>query len=236
MNIGVNSGRGETDLNAVLKLTQTFGTTRTLSSPRLSAINNQQAILTFARNEVVQDCKTSPGTSTPGTGGAQPTVTSPTTNCTASSLPIGIVLNILPTIDLDSQEVTLSVRPTLTRIVGQTRDGSIDSSGKQSNNFFPIIEVREMDSIAKVKTGGVMILGGLMEDTSRNSSDGAPGLAELPIFGNLFKNRSEDSTKRELAIFIKAKIVNSDGNTDKIDRAVMKKYTTDPRPAFPDEQ
>ena len=81
-----------------------------------------------------------------------------------------------------------------------------------------------------------MVIGGLMEDTTRNLSDGTPGIEELPIFGNLFKSRNEDSTKRELIILIKASIVNSDGNTDKIDRAVTKKYFTDPRPAFPEGQ
>jgi type II secretory pathway component GspD/PulD (secretin) len=69
---------------------------------------------------------------------------------------------------------------------------------------------------------------------TRNSETGAPGVSELPIFGNLFKSRSEDSSKRELIIFIKATIVNSDGSADRIDRAVYDKYMTDPRPLFPE--
>jgi type II secretory pathway component GspD/PulD (secretin) len=94
------------------------------------------------------------------------------------------------------------------------------------------VEVRELDSVMKVASGGIMVIGGLMEDVTRNSSEAVPGLGEMPIVGNLFKSRSEDSSKRELIIFIKATIVNPDGSADRIDRKVYNKFVTDPRPLF----
>jgi MSHA type pilus biogenesis protein MshL len=219
---GIKSG----SLDFVLRAAQKFGTTRTLSSPRLSAINNQQAVLTFARNEVFFDCTTTPSTTVAGT---PPVVTPGTTTCTPNSVPIGIILNILPAINLDSQEVTLNVRPTLTRQVSTVFNPAPPGSA------YPVIEVRELDSVMKVNSGNVMVIGGLMEDVSRNISDGVPGLGEVPLLGNLFKSRSEDSTKRELIIFIKATIVNSDGSTHKVDRKVYEKFVTDPRPLFPQQ-
>ncbi|MDX2095063.1 MAG: secretin N-terminal domain-containing protein [Alphaproteobacteria bacterium] len=219
---GLKSGDG---LDAVLRATQRFGTTRTLSSPRLSATNNQQAVLTFARNEVFFDCTTTPSTTIPG-GSAGNTTIDASTTCTANSVPIGIILNIMPAINLDSQEVTLSVRPTLTRVVGSAVNPATPTS------TLPVIEVRELDSVMKVSSGGVMVIGGLMEDATRNVTDGVPGLGEVPIFGNLFKSRSEDSSKRELIIFIKATIVNPDGSSHLTDRKVYEKFVSDPRPLY----
>lgn len=237
---GVNEG----DLNAVVSLTERFGTTRTLSSPRLNAINNQQAVLTFARNEVFFDCTVEPATTAVGTGTVQ---TDAAPNCTANSVPIGIILNILPSINLDNQEVTLSVRPTLTRKVGDAtnpvsnyvnRLGLEDGEDSESNIpvLVPIIEVREIDSIMKVKSGGIMVIGGLMEDASTTENRGVPGMSDLPLIGSAFKSRDEDYTKRELIIFIKATIVNPDGSSHKVDRAVIDRFSTDPRPLFPKKE
>jgi MSHA biogenesis protein MshL len=220
-------------LDAVLKAAQRFGTTRTLSSPRLSATNNQQAVLTFARNEVFFNCTATPSTTVPG-GGAGNTTIAGVTNCTPSAVPIGIILNILPAINLDKQEVTLNVRPTLTRVVGTATNPQ--STATSDLGSYPVIEVRELDSVMRVSSGGIMVIGGLMEDTTRNASDAVPGLGEVPIVGNLFKSRSEDSSKRELIIFIKATIVNPNGSADPIDRKVYNKYVTDPRPLFGPQQ
>ncbi len=235
------------DLDAVIQATQHFGTTHTLSSPRLSAINNQQAVLTFATNVVFFECTyTAPSTTSSSTGstssGNTTSTNAPTYNCTHNSVPIGIILNILPSINLDTQEVTLNVRPTLTRQTGDAispegaflrAQGTTAASASIPDTTVPIVQVREIDSITKVKSGGVMVIGGLMEDSSNNTETGVPGASEIPFFGNLFKSRSEDSKKTELIIFIKASIVNSDGSTHEIDRAVYDKYTTDPRPLFP---
>lgn len=238
LTFGIEQG----DLGMVLALTQTFGTTRTLSSPRLSAINNQQAVLTFARNQVYFDCSYEPA-STSTTSTSTTSSTEAALDCDQRTIPIGIIMTILPSINLDTQEVTLNVRPTLTRQVDTARSPvtgflrSIATSSSAANLIpditVPVIESREIDSITKVKTGGVMVIGGLMEDVSRNSETGVPGMGEIPIFGDLFKSRSEDGSKRELIIFIKATIINSDGSAHKVDRAVYDKFLTDPRPLFP---
>lgn len=222
------------NLDAVLQMTQRFGTTRTLSSPRLHAINNQQAVLTFAQNRVIQTCSITEGDSATATDTG--TVTSgPAYECEVSTIPIGIILNIFPSINLDSQEVTLNVRPTLSRQVDQVENASTRLAAAALNDpdlqsFIPIIEVREIDSVMKIKSGAVMIIGGLMEDGATNEERGVPVVSEIPWVGNAFKSRNELSQKRELIIFIKATVVNSSGSTSPIDRSIMKKYTTDPRP------
>lgn len=226
------------NLDVLVRLTERFGTTRTLSSPRLSAINNQQAVLTFARNVVFFDCTVEPPSTT--TTDTSTSESAGSADCSASSVPIGIILNILPSINVDSQEVTLSVRPTLTRQVGEEEnpEGRLIAAITPSSTlpvirtFVPIIEVREIDSVMKVKSGGIMVIGGLMEDSSDTQNSGTPGVSDLPIIGSAFKSRQETYGKRELIIFIKATIVDTQGNHGPVDRSVVDRFTTDPRPLF----
>lgn len=233
-------GVDKADLSVLVNLTERFGTTRTLSSPRLSAINNQQAVLTFARNEVFYDCSVEPPSTTTGDN---PLQTQAVPDCTPNSVPIGIILNILPSINVDQQEVTLSVRPTLTRKVSDAINpetnyiNSLGSDGSDSITITtPVIEVREIDSVMKVKSGGVMIIGGLMEDISNTENRGIPGMSDLPVIGSAFKSRDEQYQKRELIIFIKATIVNTDGSAGRVDKSIVDRFTTDPRPLFVPKQ
>lgn len=221
-------------LDAVLQMTQRFGTTRTLSSPRLHAINNQQAVLTFAQNSIVQTCNITEGTNSATSSGTT-TTNGPSYDCEIATVPIGIILNILPSINLDTQEVTLNVRPTLSRQVDRVENAATRLAARALNDedlqsFIPIIEVREIDSIMKIRSGAVMIIGGLMEDTGTSEDRGVPGVSEIPWLGNAFKSRNESSQKRELIIFIKATVVSSGGSADAIDRSIYKKFSTDARP------
>lgn len=220
-------------LDDVVNLTQLFGTTRTMSSPRLHAINNQPAVLTFAQNRIFFEVQIEGGSST--SSGDTSIVTSPSFSSTRRSIPIGIILTILPSINLNTNEVTLNVRPTLSRVVSTVEDpGSVLASsiveGADITNDIPIVEVRELDSIMKVKSGGIMVIGGLMEDGTTNQNNGVPGVSEIPWLGNAFKSRDEVSQKRELIIFIKATILNSEGSHQPADKAIYDKFTTDPRP------
>ncbi|MFO1242759.1 MAG: hypothetical protein U1E36_06115 [Rickettsiales bacterium] len=235
---------GKLDLDATIRLLEKFGTVRTLSSPRLSAINNQPAVLTFAKNQVYFDIDVdvTPPTSSDG---VSTTAATTSVNSEIQTVPIGVILNLIPSIDLDDNEVTLNVRPTLTRIVGNVTDPAlplqIATLGNQlpadvvqqltsAQNQIPIVEVRELDSIMKIKSGQVMVIGGLMEDQSTNSDQGVPFASDVPIIGNFFKRVSKQDTKNELVIFIKATIVSPNGNAHEVDKNLYNKFTTDPRP------
>jgi general secretion pathway protein D len=98
------------------------------------------------------------------------------------------------------------------------------------NNDIPVIEVRELDSILKVKSGGVMVIGGLMEERVINNDNGLPGLSGLPLLGNAFKNVDKTTEVTELVIFIRATIVGRNGNTFDADRNIYDKFINDPRP------
>lgn len=231
-----NLGKFNIDLTSAVKLVETFGTTRTLSSPRLHAINNQEAVLTFAENQVYYDLDVEQ-TDASSTGATATTVT---VNSTAHTIPIGIILAMQPSINLETNEVTLNIRPTLSRVSGFVSDPAVAfvlaelaASGASTDGLssqVPIVEVRELDSILKLKSGQVMVIGGLMQDTGTHTDQGVPGISNIPWFGNLFKATGKQREVSELVIFIRATIVDSGGNADKADKTMYQKFMTDPRP------
>ncbi len=225
------------NLDVAVDLLERFGTTRTLSSPRLNAINNQQAVLTFAENRVFFDIDIEREDDTITTGG-QIIPGTTTIETTRHTIPIGIILNILPSIDIEDNEVTLNVRPTLSRQVDTVIDpGSalanqiiINQGGAGFTSEIPVVEVRELDSILKIKSGQIMVIGGLMEQTSTNEDTGVPYLSRIPLIGNAFKSSQKRDSTRELIIFIRATIINPGGNYQKADERIYNTFTRDPRP------
>jgi len=233
---------GSFDLSSAVTLVEQFGTTRTLSSPRLHATNNQLAVLTFADNLVFFELKFDISDAVLGTNGniTQPAKTKVTS--TIHTVPIGILLSLQPSINTEKNEVTLSVRPTLSRILDFTEDPSVPislaSAGITDLNIkslVPVVEVRELDSILKVRSGQVMVIGGLMESKSVNTDVGAPGISSMPYVGNFFKSVDKNNSSKELVIFIRATIVSPHGNTDSHDKNFYERFTRDPHPLFNDK-
>jgi general secretion pathway protein D len=221
-------------LEDIISITQEFGTTRTLSSPRLHAINNQQSVLTFAQNRVFFTCNQTGADSVTAGGVGGVTTTGSAFQCQRGVVPIGIILSILPSVNLDTQEITLNVRPTLSRQIDTVADpGTAIAAARNSVDLVgevPVVEVRELDSVMKIKNGGIMVIGGLLEDVTSNNAAGIPGISDVPWVGNLFKSRNETSNKRELIIFIKASIVDSSGNYAPADKRIYDKFIDDHRP------
>ncbi len=224
-------GAAGADLNDFISLVERFGTTRTLSSPRLHAINNQQAVLTFAENFVYFEISVERETDT--TSGVNEELL--TVDSQVKTVPIGIILTLQPSINTETGEITLMVRPTLSRVTSFVSDPAVaflanQGGGLNIENNIPVVEVRELDSILKLKSGQVMIIGGLMEDSSTNTDVGVPGVSSVPWLGNLFKSVDKQDTKRELVIFIRATLVGSNGYAHEADKVIYNKFTDDPRP------
>lgn len=188
-------------VEATVALLEQFGELRVLSSPKIMALNNQTAMLRVVDNEVYFTVDVEPGVIS-ATGPA----TSPTYTTTVNTVPVGFVMTVTPQVS-DSDQVTLNVRPTISRIVGYTDDPNPILADANVSNSIPRVQVREFESMLKLYDGQIAILGGLMEDSLRNDSDGLPGLSRLPGVRNLFGSRQEVSTKTELIIFIRPVVV-----------------------------
>lgn len=190
---------------ASISLLESFGTVKVLSSPKMSVLNNQSAILKVVDNQVFFTIKADT------TQNQTSTVTTFTT--TPNSVPVGIVMNVTPQIG-DGDTVILNIRPSISRIIGQVRDPNPALKKSASNGFaedivsqIPVIRTREMESVLRIENGNIAVLGGLMEDSVDNQDEGIPGLHRLPGLGALFTNRNDATAKGELVIFLRPTIV-----------------------------
>ncbi|MDP2759563.1 MAG: type II and III secretion system protein [Sideroxyarcus sp.] len=185
------------DLSGAVKLLDSFGDVKVLSSPKLSVLNNQTAILRvvdnnvyFIVNSTVTACSPKP---------CDDTVAYTTT---MNSVQVGFTMSVTPQIN-DSDTVLLNVRPTITRRLAD----KVDPTPGVISNLIPQVSTREMESILKIENNQIAILGGLMQDEINNQTDGIPLLADIPFFGNAFKNRNDNKIKTELVIFLRPVVI-----------------------------
>jgi MSHA type pilus biogenesis protein MshL len=187
------------DLAASLRLLETFGNAHVLSSPKLMAINNQTAILKVVDNLVYFTIKADTTTSSTG-----PSLTTYTT--TPNTVPVGVVMSVTPQVN-ENGVVTLNVRPTISRKVGDTADPNPDLKKANVVSNIPQIQVREMESVLQVNSGQTVVLGGLMQDDVNNNTDSVPGLSKLPFVGKLFQGKDDTVKKTELVIFLRPTVI-----------------------------
>ncbi len=200
------------NISGAVKLLDSFGDVKVLSSPKLSVMNNQTATLKVVDNKIYFTVSVTPGT-TSTTGTTQPTFTT-----TPVPVAVGFTMNVTPEIS-DSDSVTINVRPTITRIIGYVNDPNPSLANPCGFNVtagcsiaavvnkVPEIRTREMESIIRVNSGQIAVLGGLMQDEINNLSDGVPVVDNIPGIGNIFKNRNDTKTKTELVIFLRPIVI-----------------------------
>lgn len=224
------------DFSAILNLVREFGATRILSSPRLTVLNNQAAVMKVARNEVY--FTTSAQFPTTVSAGGVPVSGTPVFTSTPRTVPVGLVMTVQPVINMEAQEVTLNLRPTISRVVDRVSDPSIGLNAAQNNvtapvdSKIPVLAVREMDSILRLRSGEVGVMGGLMQDSSINNDKGVPPFDEVPLLGNLARARDNNGTVSELVILLRATITDQ-ARPDSADADLYHKYNNDPRPLIP---
>jgi len=221
------------DFSGILNLVRTFGATRILSSPRLTVLNNQTAVLKVARNEVY--FLTSAQFPTTVSTSGVPVSGTPVFSSTPRTVPVGLVMTVQPSIDIENSRITMTLRPTISRVVDYANDPSIGLNAAQAGitsaveSQVPVLAVREMDSVLQLHSGEVAVMGGLMQDSSDNEEKGIPPFDALPIIGNLAKSRDNDGGTSELVILLRATILDK-AAPDAADIDLYRKYNNDPRP------
>ena len=200
------------NLLASVRLLETFGNVRVLSSPRLTVLNNQTAILKVVDNQVYFTIQ---ATTTAGSAGVAPVTTFTTT---PNVVAVGFIMNVTPQIG-DADSVLLNVRPSISRIVGNVADpnpslaapcgaagaGLAGCASITSN--IPVIQTREMESLINVNSGQIAVMGGLIQDRVNDIEDSVPGANRLAGIGRLFENKNLTSTKTELVVFMRPIII-----------------------------
>ena len=220
------------DINIAVDAMSKFGSTKAISSPRIHAMNNQKASLNFAEKLIyfkVEAQQSAQGTTT---GTAASTVATTVTS-TKQEENVGVQIEITPSINLKTGEITMNISPKITQKTGEVKDPATANTAQFSYaNSVPVITTREITTSVKIASGNVIILGGLMKDSSSGGEGGIPLLRRIPIFGWLFKSIEKSSDVSETVIFIKATIVNSGTRANKVDRELQEKYDVNRRNFF----
>ena len=184
---------------ASIRLLDSFGTTRVLSSPKLMVLNNQTAMLKVVDNVVYFSISASVTATTQG-------VSEKTFTTTAHSVPVGFVMSVQPQIS-DNDSVLINVRPTISRITSFVNDPNPDLANANVISRVPQIQTREMESVLKISNGQIAVLGGLMQDSVQKQRDGIPVLSRVPAIGDAFSFRDDTNAKTELVIFLRPIVV-----------------------------
>ena len=187
---------GNASISGVLQLLESFGTVRVLSSPKLSVLNNQTALLRVVDNIVYFNVQSS--TTSVVNSGSTFSVTT-----TAVTVPVGFVMNVTPQIS-DDDTVLLNVKPSTTRLIRFVNDPNPILT---IPNQVPQLRMREMESLIKVNSGQMAVLGGLIEDSVNDIEDTIPVVNSIPFLGSLFSSRNRNNTKTELVVFLRPVVV-----------------------------
>ncbi len=197
--------------SATLKLLEQFGDVRVLSSPKLSVLNNQTAILRVTRDIIYFTIPPSTQPITIAGGGAGGTIVQPSFTTTPNVAAAGFMMAVMPQIN-SSDAVVLNVRPTIRRRVDSVSDPNpaLQVSSTNPNavpNIIPVFETREFDSVLRLESGQIGVLAGLMQDIVERNDSGIPGIRNIPILGELLSSRADLSRKTELVIFLRATVI-----------------------------
>lgn len=177
-------------LTATLSALATDGKLKVLSSPRISTLNNEKAILRVVREEAyfLQNTQI-----VPSGVGTSPIVT---TTITPLIVPVGIILDIQPQIG-DDGAITLSVNPSVSEVVGVN-----SLTLAQASATLPVVDRRDLDTVVKLHSGQTLVLAGIIKTRENDTDRGIPWLRRIPLLGNLFSKKEKSKTHTELAIFI----------------------------------
>ncbi|MBE9562293.1 MAG: pilus (MSHA type) biogenesis protein MshL [Proteobacteria bacterium] len=193
-----NSNSKFGDISSTVRLLETFGSVKVLSSPKIMALNNQTSLIKVVDNIVYF------------TTGVEISETETRTreNYTTNihTVPVGLVMAVTPQISAGNS-IILNVRPTISGIISFKLDPNPTLALAGTINEIPEIQTREIESILKIENGNVAIIGGLMQDTTEQNRRGVPFLSQLPWVGDLFSYRNDNYKKTELVIFIRPTII-----------------------------
>jgi MSHA type pilus biogenesis protein MshL len=196
--LSLNSSISGNQVSMTLKALEQFGDVQVLSSPKIMAINNQPAILKVVDNIVYFEMDVNTSLSQ---------VTSLTTFETEiKTVPVGFVMSVTPYIN-EYEAVTLNIRPTISRVIDFIADPNPAFKNAGVTSEVPVIQIREIESILTINSGDTAVIGGLMQDTVNNKTQGVPFLSSIPVIGGLFRYEDNLREKSELIIFIRPVVI-----------------------------
>ncbi len=213
---------GEFDVTAVVRALQQRSGTELLSAPRLTVLSGSAATITVAQEmrypQSYGQIQSQVGTgSVSGGGSAGVSITSGTPQ-DFTTRNVGVELRVSPTVEEDNRSISLELNPKVTEFEGFVEYGgpSVAISGGTTVTvppgfYQPIFAVREVRTRVTIWDGATLVMGGLTREEVKKVKDKVPVLGSLPLLGRLFRSEGESTQKRNLLIFVTARLVNPGG-------------------------
>ena len=192
---------GSFDIHTTIKLLQTIGETKLISSPRISALNNEEAKIFVGSKEFYTQTTTTVTTGTP------------TTAVAVTFIDVGVSLKVTPVIN-DDGFILMKIRP---EVSGVERTVTISTGDK-----IPVINTTSAETRVMVQDGNTIIIGGLIKDETKRNTEQFPILGSIPVLGSLFKHVREDKTKTEMVVFLTPHIISGDKDMTQFDTKQLK--------------
>jgi MSHA biogenesis protein MshL len=172
---------GDFVLGDLVKALETQGKVKALASPKVSTLNNQTAIIKVARQDVYFTSEISQAE------------TSTLQSFTPNTIDVGVILDVTPQIG-GGGYITMNIHPSIT--------AEYDRVTAPDGSEFPLLRIRETDTVVKVRDGQTIVIAGLLQDQENSTRTGLPCLTNLPGLAYLFGYRMETAEKTELVILI----------------------------------
>ncbi|BEE06566.1 MULTISPECIES: pilus (MSHA type) biogenesis protein MshL [Aeromonas] len=198
------------NFNVAVNLLKTQGDVNTLSSPRVTATNNQKAVIKVGTDEYFV---TNASTTTVSTTSGDRT----TPNVELTPFFSGISLDVTPQID-EEGKVLLHIHPSVIDTEEQTKTIKVTDS---DTLVLPLAKssIRESDTVVQANNGDIIVIGGLMKTDKQEIVSKVPLLGDIPWVGEAFTNRRESTKKVELVIMLKPTVVEKDTWQNELQRS-----------------
>jgi MSHA biogenesis protein MshL len=180
------------DFNGFIELLSSQGNTRVLSSPRVSTLHNQKAIIKAGSDEFFVT----------GVKSDTTTGTSTNTSLNVELTPFfsGVALDVTPQISEDGT-VLLHIHPTVSEVSDQSK--RVNFGGGTSDLPLALSQIRESDSVVRAHSGQLIVIGGLMRETRRRADYRTPLLGDVPLLGRLFRSERDQTRTVELVLLLR---------------------------------
>lgn len=192
------------NFSTLLSFLETQGDVQVLSSPRISSINNQKAVLKVGTDEFFVT-----GISSNTTASVGATTTVP--EVILQPFFSGITLDVTPQIDKDDN-IILHMHPSISQVSTVNKQVTLGGTAGQINLPLASSNISETDSIVRTRDGRVIVIGGLMTESATSSKSKVPGLGDVKGVGAAFRQQGASKTKSELVILLKASVVQGQEN------------------------
>ena len=189
------------NFSALIDMLKGQGKVHVLSSPRVSTVNNQKAVIKVGKdNFYVTGISSNTSTSATATTSS---------NVTLTPFFSGVTLDVIPQINAKG-EIILYIHPAVSNVTEEQKEIPAASGGAPVSVPLAASTIRETDTVIRARSGQVVVLGGLMQTQVQNTPNGVPFFGDLPLVGGLFRHEAQVKKKTELVILLKPVVVGTD--------------------------